>query len=82
MRKKKFHFIGTLNCSSCNVICLAICVKCNLHYVGSTATQFKFRNHNSTKNTNKKTCEVAINFNSTPHSLTNFQFICIEQASI
>ena len=53
-------------------------ILCN---VGSTATQFKirFRNHKSTMKTNKKTCEVAIHFNSTPHSLTGFQFICIEQ---
>mgnify|MGYP001795729604 CR=1 FL=1 len=29
--------------------------------------------------TNKKTCKIAIHFNSTPHSLTDFQFIFIEQ---
>lgn len=70
-----------LNCSSANAVYLATCTKCNLQYVGSTSTEFKvrFRNHKSAMKTNKKTCEVAIHFNSTPHTLSDFQFICIEK---
>ena len=30
-------------------------------------------------NTGKNTCEVAIHFNNTPHSLTDFEFIIIEK---
>ena len=30
-------------------------------------------------NTGKNTCEVAIHFNSTPHSLRDFEFIIIEK---
>ena len=68
-------------CSSTNVIYLATCIKCNLQYVGSTTTPFKirFRNHKSSMKTKKKTCEVAIHFNATPHHLCDFQFICIEK---
>ena len=29
--------------------------------------------------TNKKTCEVAVHFNSAPHSLQDFEFQCIDQ---
>ena len=51
-----------------------------MQYVGSTSNQFKvrFRNHKSAMNTGKNTCEVAIHFNNTPHSLTDFDFIIIE----
>ena len=41
----------------------------------------RFRNHNPAMKTNKKTCEVAAHFNSTPHALFDFQFICIEKIS-
>ena len=52
-----------------------------MQYVGSTSNQFKvrFRNHKSAMNTGKNTCEVAIHFNNTPHSLTDFEFIIIEK---
>ena len=41
------------------------------HHVGSTTTEFKvrFRNHKSSMQTNKKTREVTIHFNKTPHTL-------------
>ena len=29
--------------------------------------------------TNKKSCEVAVHFNNTPHSLQDFSFQCIDQ---
>ena len=64
-----------------NVIYLASCKKCQLQYIGSTTTEFKvrFRNHKSSMLTNKKTCEVAVHFNSAPHSLQDFEFQCIDQ---
>ena len=58
-----------LSCSSKNVVYLALCNKCNLQYVGSTSIAFKvrFRNHESSMLTNKKTCELAVHFNCTKH---------------
>ena len=40
------------------------CMKCKLQYVGSTCTEFKvrFRNHESSMVTNKKSCEMAEHF--------------------
>ena len=78
--RKIYHIKQNLNCSSSNVIYLASCNKCKLQYVGSTSTQFKvrFRNHKSAMLTNKNTCEVAIHFNNSPHSLSDFSFMCIE----
>ena len=63
-----------LYCISTNVVYLASCRKCKLPHVGCTSNQFKvrFRNHKSAMNTGKNTCEVAIHFNNTPHSLTEF----------
>ena len=73
-----------LSCNSTNVIYLVHCIKCNLQYVGSTTTEFKvrFRNHKSAMKTNKKTCEVAIHFNRSPHILSDFTFQCIDQIQI
>ena len=70
-----------LYCTSTNVVYLASCRKCKLQYVGSTSNQFKvrFRNHKSVMNTGKNTCKVAIHFNNTPHSLTDFEFTIIEK---
>ena len=69
-----------LSCTSSNVIYLASCSKCSLQYVGSTSNQFKvrFRNHKSDMLRNKRSCEVAIHFNDTPHTLQDFKFIVIE----
>ena len=39
----------------------------------------RFRNHKSSMKTNKKTCEVAIHFNRTPHVLSDLTFQCIDQ---
>ena len=52
-----------------------------LQYVGSTTTDFRvrFRNHKSATVTKKKTCEVAVHFNKTPHNLSDFSFQCIDQ---
>ena len=78
----KTYFVRQkLSCNSSNVIYLVHCKKCNLQYVGSTTTEFKvrFRNHKSSMKTNKKTCEVAIHFNRTPHVLSDFAFQCIDQ---
>ena len=78
----KTYFVRQeLSCNSSNVIYLIHCKKCNLQYVGSTTTEFKvrFRNHKSSMKTNKKTCEVAIHFNRTPHVLSDFTFQCIDQ---
>ena len=70
-----------LTCSSKNVIYLVSCKRCQLQYIGSTTTEFKvrFRNHKSSMITNKKSCEVAVHFNSTSHSLQDFSFQCIDQ---
>ena len=67
-------------CSSRNAIYLITCNLCHIQYVGSTSTQFKvrFRNHKSSMRTNKKTCEVAIHFNQSPHSLSDFNFLPFE----
>ena len=78
----KTYFVRQkFSCNSSNVIYLVHCKKCNLQYVGSTTTEFKvrFRNHKSSMKTNKKTCEVAIHFNRTPHVLLDFTFQCIDQ---
>lgn len=77
---KSYRIRQKLTCTSSHLIYLISCNKCKLQYVGSTATAFKtrFRNHKSSMITNKKTCEVAIHFNSLTHSLTDFDFICIE----
>ena len=78
----KTYFVRQkLSCNSANVIYLVHCKKCNLQYVGSTTTEFKvrFRNHKSSMKTNKKTCEVAIHFNRTPHVLSDFTFQCTDQ---
>ena len=70
-----------LSCNSTNVIYLVLCKKCNLQYFESTTTEFKirFRNHKSTMKTNKKTFEVALLFNRTPHILSDFTFQYIGQ---
>ena len=49
--------------------------------IGSTTTEFKvrFRNHKSSMKINKKTCEVTIHFNRTPHTFSDFTFQCIDQ---
>ena len=69
------------NCDSKNVIYLASCNKFRMQYVGSTATQFKvrFRNHKSSTVTNKKTCEVMVSYNNSPHALSDFSFRYIDQ---
>ena len=41
--------------------------------------EVRFRNHKSSMITNKKTCEVAIHFNNSPHNMSDFQFTGIEQ---
>ena len=78
---KSYYIRSRLTCHSRNVIYLASCKKCQLQYIGSTTTEFKvrFRNHKSSMLTNKKTCEVAVHFNSAPHSLQDFEFQCIDQ---
>ena len=70
-----------LSCSSKNVIYLATCCKCNLQYVGSTSTEFKirFRNHKSNMLNNRRTCELAVHFNSSQHDISQIRFIIIEQ---
>ena len=78
---KSYAIRPKLTCDSKNVIYLISCKKCRLQYIGSTTTEFKvrFRNHKSSMITNKKTCEVAVHFNNTPHSLQEFSFQCIDQ---
>ena len=80
---RKYFIKRRLSYDSKNVIYLASCNKCRLQYVGSTATQFKvrFRNHKSSMVTNKKTCEVAVHYNNSPHALNDFSFQCIDQVS-
>ena len=70
-----------LSCTSKCVIYLATCLKCNVQYVGSTATEFKirFRNHKSDLLNNRGRCELAVHFNSAPHHISQIKFIIIEQ---
>ena len=70
-----------LSCSSKNVVYLALCIKCNLQYVGSTSTAFKVRfcNHKSAMLTNKKTSELAVHFNCIEHKISEISFIVIEK---
>ena len=70
-----------LTCSSKNVIYLATCCKCDLQYVGSTSTEFKirFRNHKSSMLNNRRTCELAVHFNSSQHDISQISFVIIEQ---
>jgi len=81
---KSYKIRLKLSCDSKNVIYLASCKKCNLQYIGSTTTDFRvrFRNHKSAMLTKKKTCEVAVHFNRTPHDLNDFSFQCIDQVQI
>ncbi|KAK3721272.1 hypothetical protein QZH41_011155 [Actinostola sp. cb2023] len=60
-----------------NLLDLLALLLVNLTYIGSTSNEFKvrFRNHKSAMKTNKKTCEVAIHFNASNHSLADFVFI-------
>ena len=69
-----------LSCSSKNVIYLATCCKCSLQYVGSTSTEFKIRlrNHKSNMLNNRRTCELAVHFNSSQHDISQIRFIVIE----
>ena len=64
-----------------NIIYLISCEKCKMQYIGSTSTQFKvrFRNHKSSMITKKKTCEMAVHFNSSMHDLKDIRFIAIEK---
>ena len=57
------------------------CIKCSRQYIGSTSTELKvrLRNLKSTMINNKRTCGVATHFNKTPHDLSEFKFIGIEQ---
>ena len=77
---KQYFIRHALTCSSKNVIYLAACTKCRVQYVGSS-TSFKerFRNHKSHMLNNRRTCEVAIHFNETEHTISDFKFICIEK---
>ena len=81
---KSYKIRSKLSYDSKNVIYLASCKKCNLQYIGSTTTDFRvrFRNHKSAMLTKKKTCEVAVHFNRTPHDLNDFSFQCIDQVQI
>ena len=78
---KSYKIRPKLSCDSKNIIYLASCKKCRLQYIGSTTTDFRvrFRNHKSAMVTKKKTCEVAVHFNKTPHDLSDFSFQCIDQ---
>ena len=78
---RSYNIRQRLSCTSFNVVYLASCCKCRLQYVGSTSNQFKvrFRNHKSDMLHNKRSCEVAIHFNNTPHTLSDFNFIVIEK---
>ena len=79
---KSYTIRPKLSCDSKNVVYLVSCNKCRLQYEGSTATELKvrFRNHKSAMITDKKTCEVAVHFNKSPHALNNFTFLSIDQA--
>ena len=66
-----------LSCTSKNVIYLAACDKCKKQYVGSTSTEFKvrFRNHKSSMLNKKRTCELAVHYNSFEHQICQISFI-------
>ena len=70
-----------LSCTSTNVIYLASCNLCRKQYVGSTSTEFKvrFRNHKSPIIDNKKTCNLAIQFNCSHQEIHQISFIIIEK---
>lgn len=55
-------------------------MKCNVQYEGSTSNEFKirFRNHESSMTTKKRTCEVAIHYNKESHILADFEILIIE----
>jgi hypothetical protein len=77
----KYQIKQNIRCNSQNVVYLITCIKCSRQYIGSTSTELKVRfcNHKSTMINNKRTCEVATHFNKTPHDLSDFKFIGIEQ---
>ena len=57
------------------------CKRCHRQYIGSSTTDFRvrLRNQKSAMVSEKKTCEVAVHFNKTPHDLSDFSFQCIDQ---
>ena len=66
------------------IVYLASCKKCRVQYIGSTTTDFRVRfgNLKSAMITKKKTYEVAVHFNKTPHDLSDFSFQCIDQVQV
>ena len=72
---RQYPIRQNVSCSSTNVIYLATCCKCDLQY------EFKitFRNHKSNMLKNRKTCELAVHFNSSQHDISQMNFVIIEQ---
>lgn len=58
--------------------------KMSFTVVGSTITKFRlrFRNHKSGMTTNKKSCEVAVHYSKSPHTLSDFTVQCIDQVEL
>jgi hypothetical protein len=74
-----FNTIGSINCKTSNVIYLISCKSCNQQYVGETSRPLADRvnTHLSCIRTGKET-PVAIHFNMTGHSLSDFTIAGIE----
>ena len=78
---RKYFIKSDFQCTSSNVVYLVSCKSCHLQCVRSTKTEFKvrFRNRKSAMRTYKKTCEVAVHYNSSPHVMQDFTFQCINK---
>ncbi len=77
---KSFNTIGSMNCKTSNLIYLISCKFCNQQYVGETSRPLADRvnTHLSCIRTGKET-PVALHFNMTGHSLSDFTITGIER---
>jgi hypothetical protein len=76
---KQYNTIGSINCKTSNLIYLISCKLCNQQYVGETSRPLADRvnTHLSCIRTGKET-PVALHFNMTGHSLSDFNITGIE----
>jgi len=77
---KTFYTIGSINCKTSNLVYLISCKFCNQQYVGETARPLADRvnTHLSCIRTGKET-PVALHFNMTGHSMSDFTIAGIER---
>ena len=78
--KRKFKLHDRFTCTSCNIIYLVTCSRCNKQYVGETGRSLRDRvtDHVSCIKLQKQT-PIGLHFNHAGHSLKDFHILAIEQ---